>query len=112
MQTGLLCWKIKIGTKSIYSDPCKLSNEQILICTLDGYCASISVKSGETLWSKQCGSPIFSNPQVVPLKINAVLIAEVLGTVHFVDFDGNTVNENKILYLPTDFQQLTHPFFK
>lgn len=79
MQNGQLIWSAKLGAGSIYSSPCVA--KAVYAATLDGTCYSIAEDSGHILWMRKLESPVFSSPALIH-NGNAVLFAEVSGTVH------------------------------
>lgn len=78
---GVLIWNKMIGNKSIYSGIIAIADTKLLVTTLDGICAAIDI-TGKTLWEIRLGSPIFSTPKVLGVKL---FVAEVLGIVHCID---------------------------
>lgn len=61
-----------------------------MACSLDGTFGIILLSTGVSVWTKQTSSPIFSNPCKLS-NLNRIIIAEVVGVVHCIDFDGDTV---------------------
>lgn len=88
--TGKLIWSQRIGTKSIYANPIKINEENVLICTLDGTVALVHSGSADILWTFQLNFPIFSTPSVLSNEKgdDNILIASVNGTIASLSSDG------------------------
>ncbi|XP_013116869.2 beta-alanine-activating enzyme isoform X1 [Stomoxys calcitrans] len=74
-------WKLKLGSKGIFSSPLWLSDTLVLFCSLDGSYASIDIANGSIKWKKKLDSPIFSTPALVKNPRIEVVLAEVRGRV-------------------------------
>lgn len=57
------------------------NNTDVLICTLDGTYAIITIKSGVSKWLQKLDSPIFATPNLLHASEQMVL-AEVKGQIH------------------------------
>ncbi|XP_040162778.1 beta-alanine-activating enzyme isoform X3 [Anopheles arabiensis] len=84
-RSGTLRWKIRIGTKPILCQPIVLGGdgaEFVLVATLDGTIASISIATGCLAWKRttQRSVPIFSTPTFLP-EYNKIACCSVDGTL-------------------------------
>lgn len=91
----ILKWSKCICAKGIAAGPLMISNDSILVCSLDGVCEMINTDVGATIWRKKFDNPIFSNPQLVPGR-KEVVIAEVANNIHCLDLEGNIIWTFKI----------------
>ncbi|KAM8714958.1 hypothetical protein ACLKA7_002068 [Drosophila subpalustris] len=90
-QRQQVLWCMRIGEKAIYASPIELPRQQaIIICTLDGGYARVSLIDGSVQWAKKCKQPFFASP--VLLDANTFACAEVNGQVH-----ACNVNSGQIL---------------
>ncbi|XP_061515312.1 beta-alanine-activating enzyme isoform X2 [Anopheles gambiae] len=83
--SATLRWKIRIGTKPILCQPIVLGDdgaEFVLVATLDGTIASISIATGCLAWKRttQRSVPIFSTPTLLP-EYNKIACCSVDGTL-------------------------------
>lgn len=85
---GAFIWNKKIGNKSIYAGIIAMTNNNLVVTTLDGVCAIVEPMTGKLLWEIKLQSPIFSTPQVSG---NTLFVAEVLGIVHCIDIYLGTI---------------------
>ncbi|EDW12357.1 beta-alanine-activating enzyme [Drosophila mojavensis] len=86
-------WCMRIGEKAIVASPLELSKQQaVIICTLDGGYACVSLMDGAVKWMQKCKEPFFASPVLLDSSATIFLCAEVAGRVHACD-----VNSGKIL---------------
>ncbi|XP_065356367.1 beta-alanine-activating enzyme [Calliphora vicina] len=77
-----LIWRLKLGTKGIFSSPVQISEDSVLICTLDGTYALIQAETGVIKWCQKLDTPIFSTPTKLQTSNECFLIlAEVKGQI-------------------------------
>ncbi|XP_075149915.1 aminoadipate-semialdehyde dehydrogenase isoform X2 [Haematobia irritans] len=82
LETQKCLWRIKLGSKGIFSSPLKVFDNFVLFCTLDGSYALINSYNGSFLWKKKLESPIFSSPAIIENTLDELIIAEVNGKIH------------------------------
>uniref|UniRef100_A0A8W7P285 AMP-dependent synthetase/ligase domain-containing protein n=1 Tax=Anopheles coluzzii TaxID=1518534 RepID=A0A8W7P285_ANOCL len=115
--SGTLRWKIRIGTKPILCQPIVLGGdgaEFVLVATLDGTIASISIATGCLAWKRttQRSVPIFSTPTLLP-EYNKIACCSVDGTLGIYEtkqgteltihsFPGNVFSSLVMLKYPLD----------
>ncbi|KAH8335241.1 hypothetical protein KR067_011246, partial [Drosophila pandora] len=76
-------WCLKIGEKPIFATPIELPREQsLIICTLDGSYARVTLTEGTVEWTQKLREPIFATPVLLDSKASIFLSAEVAGRVH------------------------------
>ncbi|XP_030241215.1 beta-alanine-activating enzyme isoform X2 [Drosophila navojoa] len=86
-------WCMRIGEKAIFASPLELSKQQaVIICTLDGGYACVSLLDGSVKWMQKCKEPFFASPVLLDSSATIFVCAEVAGRVH-----GCDVNSGKIL---------------
>lgn len=84
-----LKWNRLVGSRGVLAAPLLIDNSSAFICTLDGICEMIDVKTGNKKWNRQLESAIFSNPQRIP-GTSKILVAEVSKKIHcLTTIDGN-----------------------
>ncbi|KAH8266592.1 hypothetical protein KR018_002479 [Drosophila ironensis] len=76
-------WCLRIGEKPIFATPIEVPREQsLIICTLDGSYARVTLTDGSLEWTQKVREPIFSTPVLLDSKASIFLAAEVAGRVH------------------------------
>ncbi|KAL9926658.1 aminoadipate-semialdehyde dehydrogenase [Glossina fuscipes fuscipes] len=87
-------WRLKIGSKGIFSSPLKVDEKLCLICTLDGTYCLLRSDDGSLVWSHQMKSPIFSTPALVKSSTQSwIAIAEVRGEISICEAkSGQTIS--------------------
>uniref|UniRef100_A0A1B0FP09 Uncharacterized protein n=1 Tax=Glossina morsitans morsitans TaxID=37546 RepID=A0A1B0FP09_GLOMM len=87
-------WRLKIGSKGIFSSPLKVDEKLCLICTLDGTYCLLRSDDGSFVWSHQMKSPIFATPALVKCsKQSVIAIAEVRGKISICEAkSGQTIS--------------------
>lgn len=89
-ESGTCVWSWRIGTKSIYANPVKMSEKNCLVCSLDGTIALVNIYSIKILWTFTVNAPIFSTPTVLqnnPQHLQ-IILAAVDGTIYILSSDG------------------------
>lgn len=90
-----LIWSLKLGTKGIFSSPVQISEDSVLICTLDGTYALIQAETGAIKWWQKLDTPIFSTPTKLQTSNECFLIlAEVKGQISIC----NAENGERVCY--------------
>lgn len=88
---GIKLWSQRIGSKSIFANPTKLTDDDFVVCTLDGIVARLNSKNSHVKWSNDMKKPIFSTPAIIKdentSKLN-IIFACVNGVVHCLRCDG------------------------
>ncbi|KAM7352015.1 aminoadipate-semialdehyde dehydrogenase isoform 2-T2 [Cochliomyia hominivorax] len=80
LKTLTLLWRLKLGSKGIFSSPVLISEDSILFCSLDGIYALVEAKTGFIKWLQKLESPIFSTASKLQLENKTFLVlAEVKG---------------------------------
>ncbi|XP_037958999.1 beta-alanine-activating enzyme-like [Teleopsis dalmanni] len=80
LKTRSYIWRLRLGTKGIFSTPILANDCEIFACSLDGTYAKIHLKTGEIVWSNKCNTPIFSTPALI-CRNTKLVVAEVGGKV-------------------------------
>ncbi|KAH8410551.1 hypothetical protein KR009_001330, partial [Drosophila setifemur] len=76
-------WCLRIGEKPIFATPIELPREQsLIICTLDGSYARVTLTDGAVEWNQKFPEPVFATPVLLDSKASIFLSAEVAGRVH------------------------------
>uniref|UniRef100_A0A1A9WFZ3 Uncharacterized protein n=1 Tax=Glossina brevipalpis TaxID=37001 RepID=A0A1A9WFZ3_9MUSC len=115
LQDVVVKWRLKIGTKGIFSSPLKVDEELCLICTLDGTYSLLRTGDGSVIWSHQMKSPIFSTPTLIKCpKQSLIAIAEVRGKVSMCEANTGqiistfTAEGNIFSSFAVYYQDITH----
>lgn len=92
-------WRVKLGTKGIFSSALKISADHLFVATLDGTYALLNSKDGCKVWSHQLKSPVFSTGVQIK-QFNCIAVAEVRGQIFVCDIkDGKKVSSIITVYI-------------
>lgn len=82
-KTLALKWHVKFGTKGIFSSPVYISEELVLLCSLDGSYGLLEIENGSLKWQKKLDSPIFATAGTMKISTEQLflILAEVKGQI-------------------------------
>lgn len=93
-------WCTRIGEKAIFASPLELSKQQsVIICTLDGVYACVSLLDGSIKWMQKCKEPFFASPVLLDSSATIFLCAEVAGRVHACDANSGEIVSYEYIFL-------------
>ncbi|EDW57646.2 LOW QUALITY PROTEIN: uncharacterized protein Dvir_GJ18201 [Drosophila virilis] len=85
-------WCMRIGKKAIFASPLELAKDQaVIICTLDGGYARVSLLDGSVQWMHKCKEPFFASPVLLDSSATIFVCAEVAGRVHACDVNSGQI---------------------
>lgn len=85
-------WCMRIGEKAIFATPLELTKQQaVIICTLDGGYACVSLLDGSVKWMQKCKEPFFASPVLLDSSAEIFVCAEVAGRVHACDVNNGQI---------------------
>lgn len=93
---GSIQWSAKIGTRSIFSNPIHLKNDDAIMCTLCGIMVRLNIRDGSIIWSLNLDKPIFSTPTKFPSEITSFVVATVDGRIVCYDENGESPWSDRI----------------
>lgn len=86
-KTGQKIWSRRIGLKGILSKAV-VAQDSLLICSLDGTIAIVSLLTGESEYTRKIDNPIFANPVLIE---DNFIITEVTGTLYCLNYQLNVL---------------------
>lgn len=90
-------WRLKLGTKGIFSSPISISTDHLFVATLDGTCALLNSTDGSNQWLRHVESPIFSTAIHIK-QFSCIVMAEVRGHISVLSIDDGRFVSSVVLY--------------